>query len=100
MFSFLVIDNGERENIKLFITLSRHTLNNRESLIWVFFSDTYSGSIGLIITQAINVTGMLQWGIRQSLDLDNLMTSVERILEYTKNVPQEASFESSPGTYC
>lgn len=50
----------------------------------------------MVITQAIGLTGALQWGIRQLAELDNQMTSVERVLEYT-NVPQEASLESSPG---
>lgn len=50
----------------------------------------------MVITQAISLTGALQWGIRQLAELDNQMTSVERVLEYT-NVPQEASLESSPG---
>jgi hypothetical protein len=32
----------------------------------------------LAITQAIGLTGMFQWGMRQSTELENQMTSVER----------------------
>jgi len=39
--------------------------------------------------------GPLQLGLRQLAELDNQMTSVERVVEYT-NIPQEA-FESSAG---
>lgn len=50
----------------------------------------------MVLTQAISLTGALQWGIRQLAELDNQMTSVERVVEYT-NVPQEAALESSLG---
>lgn len=38
--------------------------------------------VGLAITQAMTLTVMLQWGIRQSAEVVNQMMGVERILEY------------------
>lgn len=53
------------------------------------------GNIGLAITQSIGLTGMFQWGMRQSTELENQMTSVERVVEYS-NVESEPSLESTP----
>ncbi|GFG33086.1 hypothetical protein Cfor_12110, partial [Coptotermes formosanus] len=57
--------------------------------------DNTGGNVGLAITQAIGLTGMLQWGMRQSTELENQMTSVERVLEFT-NIEQEPPLYSPP----
>ena len=44
----------------------------------------------------MSLTGMLQWGTRQSTETGNLMTSVERVNEYSQ-LPSEAALESMPG---
>ncbi|XP_044752072.1 probable multidrug resistance-associated protein lethal(2)03659 isoform X2 [Coccinella septempunctata] len=49
----------------------------------VIDDDHFGGNVGLVITQAIGITGMLQWGMRQSTELENQMTSVERVVEYS-----------------
>jgi len=69
----------------------RHCIDNLNIIL-----DTYGGNVGLAITQAIGLTSLFQWVIRQSAELENQMTSVERVLEYS-NVPQESALESPPG---
>lgn len=44
----------------------------------IFYIENFGGNVGLAITQAIGLTGMFQWGMRQSAELENQMTSVER----------------------
>ncbi|KAG6454571.1 hypothetical protein O3G_MSEX008773 [Manduca sexta] len=57
---------------------------------FVFASeDTFGGKVGLAITQVIGLVGMCQYGMRQTAEVENQMTSVERILEY-KNLPAES----------
>ncbi|KAG6461025.1 multidrug resistance-associated protein 4 isoform X1 [Manduca sexta] len=43
----------------------------------------FSGNVGLAISQTLILTGMLQFGVRQTAEVISQMTSVERILQYT-----------------
>ncbi|KRF99100.1 uncharacterized protein Dwil_GK27275 [Drosophila willistoni] len=54
-----------------------------------------SGEVGLAITQAMGMTGMVQWGMRQSAELENTMTAVERVVEYDEIEP-ECEYQSQP----
>lgn len=73
-----------------------------QNTFWIFlffkciiFSEKYGGNVGLAVTQAIGLTGMFQWGMRQSTELENQMTSVERVVEYS-SIEHEPELESLP----
>ncbi|TRY79142.1 hypothetical protein TCAL_05895 [Tigriopus californicus] len=60
-----------------------------------------SGDVGVVLTSCIMLTGMLQWGMRQTAEMENLMTSTERVLEYGK-IQSEAELKTEhppPGYY-
>lgn len=59
-------------------------------------SDASGGNVGLAITQAISLIGMVHYGIKISGNLENQMTSVERVLDYTA-IPKEPALESPSG---
>lgn len=56
----------------------------------LFDTGVTGDKVGLAITQAMSLTGMLQWGIRQSAEVSNHMMAVERVLEYRDLEPEKA----------
>nr|XP_009665672.1 PREDICTED: multidrug resistance-associated protein 4 isoform X2 [Struthio camelus australis] len=52
-----------------------------------------AGQVGLALSYAITLMGMFQWGVRQSAEVENLMISVERVMEYTE-LEKEAPWET------
>lgn len=66
---------------------------NRNLHFISIFVDTLGGNVGLAITQIFNLIIMCQWGMRQTAELENQMTSVERVIEYT-DLKSEPALES------
>ncbi|CAG2107286.1 unnamed protein product, partial [Medioppia subpectinata] len=60
------------------------------AVFMVFPGQLGAGEAGLALSSALMLTGMTQWGARQSAEMESQMTSVERIIEYSK-LPQEAA---------
>ncbi|XP_025836971.1 probable multidrug resistance-associated protein lethal(2)03659 [Agrilus planipennis] len=56
---------------------------------------TLAGNVGLVISQSLILTGMLQHGVKQTAETASQMTSVERILQYY-HLEKEGPFESLP----
>ncbi|XP_073845798.1 probable multidrug resistance-associated protein lethal(2)03659 isoform X2 [Musca autumnalis] len=64
------------------------------TLSFFLFAPENGGDVGLAITQVMCMTGMVQWGMRQSAELENAMTAVERVVEYD-NIEPEGELEST-----
>ncbi|XP_073750488.1 ATP-binding cassette sub-family C member 4 isoform X3 [Callorhinus ursinus] len=53
---------------------------------------TNAGQVGLALSYALTLMGMFQWCVRQSAEVENMMISVERVMEYT-DLEKEAPWE-------
>ncbi|XP_015127759.1 multidrug resistance-associated protein 4 [Diachasma alloeum] len=54
---------------------------------------TFAGDVGLAISQILILCGMLQYGMAQTAEMVAQMTSVERVLQYTR-LEREGPFDS------
>ncbi|XP_076256820.1 ATP-binding cassette sub-family C member 4-like [Rhynchophorus ferrugineus] len=50
--------------------------------ITLFRGDLSAGGVGLAITQALMLSGLVQYVIRALTEIESVMTSIERVLEY------------------
>ena len=57
-----------------------------------------ASSVALGLSYCITLTSLFQWGVRQSAETENYMTSAERIDEYSRISPEEGFYkeESQP----
>lgn len=88
----------------LFLTTSRWFAVRLDGMCSVFVTITAfgclllkdtmnAGDVGLALSYAVTLMGMFQWGVRQSAEVENMMTSVERVVEYTE-LESEAPWET------
>ncbi|XP_020800723.1 probable multidrug resistance-associated protein lethal(2)03659 [Drosophila serrata] len=69
------------------------------TLSFFAFPPANGGEVGLAITQAMGLSGLVQWTMLQSAELVNLMTVVERVVEYEDIEPEgelEAPMDKKP----
>ncbi|CAG2108667.1 unnamed protein product, partial [Medioppia subpectinata] len=60
------------------------------AVFMVFPEKLGASDAGLALSSALMLSGMTEWGVRKSAEMESQMTSVERIIEYSK-LPQEAA---------
>uniref|UniRef100_A0A2M4AEM2 Putative abc transporter c family member n=1 Tax=Anopheles triannulatus TaxID=58253 RepID=A0A2M4AEM2_9DIPT len=65
----------------------------------VLHQDTYSANVGLAISQALILTGMVQYGIRQTTESIQQMTAVERVVQYTEILSEVNPPKVPPGDW-
>ncbi|XP_008557311.1 ATP-binding cassette sub-family C member 4 [Microplitis demolitor] len=63
------------------------------SFVIIDNENTFAGSVGLVVSQILILCGMCQFGIRTTAEAMTQMTSVERVLQFTK-LDKEGPFES------
>uniref|UniRef100_A0A669C2N7 Multidrug resistance-associated protein 4 n=1 Tax=Oreochromis niloticus TaxID=8128 RepID=A0A669C2N7_ORENI len=72
----------------LFLMTSRWFALRLDSICSIFITLTafglVAGEVGLVLTYAVTLMGNFQWTVRQSAEVENMMTSVERVVEYTE----------------
>lgn len=59
-------------------------------------SPVSSSLVGLAIAQSMVLTAMVQYGLRQAAEVITQLTSVERVMEYTK-IDTEGPFDTPEG---
>lgn len=72
-FSFIVLYESEA---------SLHFVFELYLILFLWFLDTFSGNVGLAISQSLDLTGMVQFGMRQVTESMQQMTNVERVVQY------------------
>lgn len=62
--------------------LSARTLQRDDKIRPLDVSEMEPGAVGLALSYAITLTGMFQWGVRQSAEIENMVRSTSTKLRY------------------
>ena len=57
------------------------------------YGDIKAGMIGFLLTRALMMTGGMQWGVRQTAEVEANMVSVERMIELTREMEEDSEKE-------
>lgn len=68
--------------------VTRTNISLQQSII----SICLAGTLGLSLVYAISTVGQLQFAMRQTADVENMMTAVERVITYTE-LPKEPTYD-------
>nr|XP_020732969.1 multidrug resistance-associated protein 4-like [Odocoileus virginianus texanus] len=84
-------------------TIRAYKAEQRFQELFDAYQDLHSaldlGQVGLVLSLTVTLTGMFQWCVRQSAEVENMMISVERVIEYTdleKEAPWEYEYRPPP----
>ena len=58
-------------------------------------TSSFASLAGISLSYAVSATGMMQFVVRAFAQVEAAMNSVERVVHYSKNIPQEAAMSSS-----
>ena len=65
------------------------------SSLLVVLAGRRSGPAGISLNNALSITSLLNWAVRNAADTENLMNSAERIFYTSSETPQERNFDLS-----
>ncbi|XP_059567617.1 cystic fibrosis transmembrane conductance regulator isoform X5 [Myotis daubentonii] len=76
--------------IAAFILLRSYFLHTSQQLKQLESEGDGEGTIGIILTLAMNIMGTLQWAVNSSIDVDSLMRSVSRVFKFIDMQTEES----------
>ncbi|XP_060989039.1 ATP-binding cassette sub-family C member 4-like [Dama dama] len=83
----------------LFFVLQQYFLQTSRDVKRLECTTLDLGQVGLVLSLTLTLSGMFQWCVRQSAEVENMMISVERVIEYTdleKEAPWELEYHPPP----
>ncbi len=79
--------------VSFFIYIVKNSYQHCSNHIPINLPDLSSSEAGLVISSAMSLVAQLQLCVRKATETENLMTSVERVMEYSR-IPSEACFKT------